>query len=260
MSHFIEPLTEPLGMIWFAMVLGLVWLLWRRQWRSALWLGGPTLVLFLIGSTTLVEHLVAAEEARYVHSQPAATPNPGGDPADAVVALGGGDSISQFDLLGFAARDGASRNLTAVELVRTGRARVLVLGGSVQSLPDKPGVPSMAAVQDWVVSWHVINGGVTNLGICANTHDEALAFRKLKESQGWKKVMLVTSALHMRRSEALFKKQGIDVEVVPADFEAYGVMREPGISPFPRGQRFVLLSRYLHEKIGWWVYQWRGWI
>ena len=118
----------------------------------------------------------------------------------------------------------------------------------------------MATVQDWVVSWRVINAPVMNLGLCANTHDEALAFRKLKESHGWKKVILVTSALHMRRSVALFKKQGIDVEAVPADFESYGVARDPGVSPFPRIGRFVLLSRYLHEKIGWWVYTWRGWI
>jgi uncharacterized SAM-binding protein YcdF (DUF218 family) len=177
-----------------------------------------------------------------------------------VVALGGGESISQYDPLGFAARDGASRILTAVDLVRTGRAKTLVLGGSILPLPGKPGLPSMAAVQDWVVSWHVINGAVTNLGICANTHDEALAFKKLKESQGWKKVILVTSALHLRRSVALFKKQGIEVVPVPADFEAYGVTLDHGISLFPRVQPFVLLSRYLHEKIGWWVYRWRGWI
>jgi uncharacterized SAM-binding protein YcdF (DUF218 family) len=150
--------------------------------------------------------------------------------------------------------------LTAVELVRLGKAKTLVLGGSMRPLPGKPGVPGMAVVQDWVTSWRVSDAAVTNLGFCLNTHDEAIAFRKLKENQGWKKVLLVTSALHMRRSEALFRKQGIDVVPVAADFEAYGVPPESGFSPFPREHRFVLLSRYLHEKIGCWVYRWRGWI
>jgi hypothetical protein len=212
------------------------------------------------------------------------------------VALGGGQIISHHDLLGFAARDGASRLLTAVELVRLGKAKTLVLGGS-WPIPGKPGVPSMSVVQDWIVSWGCIlqpgdqgrsggetvgqsgggtvgqSGGgtvgrfdgatigvVTNLGICIDTHDEAVAFRKLKESQGWHKVILVTSALHMRRSEALFRKQGVEVLPVAADFESYGVPQEYAFSPFPGQHRFSLLARYLHEKIGWWVYRWRGWV
>ncbi len=33
-----------------------------------------------------------------------------------------------------------------------------------------------------------------------------------------------------------------------------------GASPFPRQHRLELLSLYLHEQIGWWVYRWRGWV
>jgi uncharacterized SAM-binding protein YcdF (DUF218 family) len=99
------------------------------------------------------------------------------------------------------------------------------------------------------------------LGICANTHDEALQFRKLKEAEGWQKVLLVTSALHMRRAEAVFRKQGVDVTPVACDFQVHGVLGAPGFpSPFPRQHRLDLLSLYLHEQIGWWVYKWRGWI
>ena len=100
---------------------------------------------------------------------------------------------------------------------------------------------------------------MTNLGICINTHDEAVAFRKLAQSQGWSKVMLVTSALHLRRGVALFKKQGIEVTPVAADFQVLGVPQDP-FSPFPRQHRFFLLALYLHEKIGWWVYRARGWV
>lgn len=297
MKFFFSPLLEPVGAVWLLMAIGVGFLLWRRQWRSSLWLGVPTLLLFLAGSTSVADWLVGAEESRYVNPSVAGgqwSVLEGLPTADVVVALGAGESESRYDLLGFAARDGTSRILTAIELVRLGKARTLVVGGHWVS---RSSAPQVSVLQEWAVSWgcvlgpgvqgtnlpgppHPVTdlppgpaegsgtglrqtwGAVTNLGICQNTHDEAVAFRKLGESEGWRKVLLVTSALHMRRSEALFRKQGVDVVPVPADFEVYGVERSGSGwgSPFPNQHRLVILSRYLHEKIGWWVYRWRGWV
>jgi len=262
MYQFFAPLTEPVGAIWLLMGLMLAWLLARRQWRSALWLGLPTLLLFILGSTPVGEKLAAAEErpwSNYSKSTGQGVVDGSSGVADAVVALGGGDRVSDNDMLGFAMSNGASRLLTAVELVRSGKAKTLVLGGS-WPMPGKREVPSMRVVQDWVTSWGLVTGAVTNLGICINTHDEAVAFRKLAQSEGWSKVILVTSALHMRRSAALFTKLGIQVTPVPADFEVQGVSQDLPFSPFPRQHRFFVLALYLHEKIGWWVYRARGWV
>ena len=265
MSPFFSPLTEPIGALWALMVLGLVWLLYRRQWRSAFWLGLPTLVLFVLGSTTLTETLAAREECQWARgaegAKSAISNRQSAIPFDAVVALGGGERVSQHDLLGFAEGDGGSRVLTAVQLVRSGKAKTLVLGGSCDPLPGQPNVPSMKVVQDWVTNWGLVSGQVvTNLGFCRNTHDEAIAFRNMARSQGWSKVILVTSALHLRRGVALFKKQGIEVLPVAADFQLCGVPGNSGFSPFPRQNRLFHLALYMHEKIGWWVYRARGWV
>ena len=294
MTQFFSPLTEPVGALWVLMVVGVFWLLCRRQWRSALWLGFPTMVLFIIGSTSLPEKLVASEESRWAGSSElgnskfkirpgeVTTTNFTGQgksesgngsqvsafqhfsvsasaPYDAVVALGGGERVSQHDLLGFAQGDGGSRVLTAIQLVRSGQARNLVLGGS-WPMPGQPDVPTMNVVQDWVAAWGLVGGAVTNLGICINTHDEAIAFQKLARSQGWSKVLLVTSALHLRRAMALFAKQGIEVTPVAADFQVLGVPQDLPFSPFPREHRLFLMTLYLHEKVGWWVYRARGWV
>ena len=94
-----------------------------------------------------------------------------------------------------------------------------------------------------------------------NTHDEALRFKELSAQRGWHKVILVTSALHVPRAVAVFAAQGIAVVPVACDFQTYGVPSTQGdFSPFPRQGRFYLLSLYLHEKIGWWVYRARGWV
>jgi uncharacterized SAM-binding protein YcdF (DUF218 family) len=275
LKSFFIPLTEPIGFIWFLMALGVGWLLWRRQWRSAIWLGMPTLLIVLIGSTPLVSWLVTADE------RPWAVDVNGALRADVVVALGSGQSPSLYEPLKFSMGDASgSRVLAAVELVRQGRAATLVLGGSgpmpansrintpTPSQSSIPGytnapnleVPSMLLIQDWLTSWGLASSGVTNLGICMDTHDEAIHFKKLADQCGWKRVILITSALHMKRSLAVFRKQGVDPIPVACDFQVYGVQRSPGFSPFPGQRPFVTLASYLHEKIGWWVYRWRGWI
>ena len=253
MKLFFAPVAEPIGALWCLMVLGVFWLIWRRQWQGAVWLGVSAGLLFLVGSTPLVDALVARAErplAR-VDMDRLAT-------AEVVVALGGGFYASENDMFGFALGGGGSRVLTALELVRRGKAQVLVLGGS-GPLPGKPGVVAASMVQEWVLALGVTTVAVTNLGLCSNTHDEALAYKTLARSHGWTNALLVTSALHIPRSVAVFQKQGIDVVPVACDFQACGVLGTP-FSPFPSQGRLHLLGLYLHEKIGLVIYRLRGWV
>jgi uncharacterized SAM-binding protein YcdF (DUF218 family) len=361
MKEFFLPLTEPIGAVWAVMAAGVIWLLCKRQWKAALWLGSPTVLVFVLGSTPLIEGIVGREEGGMdnrprttdnrqqttdhglqtadhglqttdhgpqttndgqqttdhgqqtveqgkptgdenprstvsglrspVPSQGSPVPSDGstvppgeaavggaqpvvGSPSsvvrsplsvvpsaspDAVLVLGGGVRMSESDRFGFAPSDAFARIFSGIELVREGQAKTLVLGGSYP-YPGKLEQPSMVAVRDWIAQWGLTTAAVTNLGICYNTHDEALAFKSLYESQGWKSVILVTSALHMKRSVALFRKLGIPVEPSPADFEVYGVSQDSHFSIFPRLHRFRLWTLYLHERIGWWVYAMKGWV
>ena len=54
-----------------------------------------------------------------------------------------------------------------------------------------------------------------------NTAEEARAIRDLLPS-GRRRVLLVTSAFHMRRAQRLFERQGMAVEPFPVDFQARG--------------------------------------
>jgi uncharacterized SAM-binding protein YcdF (DUF218 family) len=229
----------------------------RRRWRSAIWLGLPTFLIFLFGSTPLAETIVGAAEGRWARATLMEVTK-----GDAVLVLGGGYYVSDRDPYGFALCDGGTRVLTALELLREKKASSLVLGGGLP-VPGRPGVSVPSLLESWIVSWGMAGTAqvITNLGICMNTHDEAVQFLKLEKAYGWRKVLLVTSALHMPRSVALFKKLGIEVQPVACDFKVYGVPdAQLSFSPFPRQSRFQLLGLYLHEKIGWWVYRWRGWV
>jgi uncharacterized SAM-binding protein YcdF (DUF218 family) len=256
MKSFFLPLTEPLGLIWIFMLIGVGFHLWRRQWRSAAWLGISTALLSMLGTPPLVHALVANAERPYASALRSQASAPR-SPSSAILVLGGWCYPSDHDLYGFALCSAASRILAGLELAKQGRATNLVLGGSAP-LPGSDEVTS-AKVQNWVISLGVRDIAVTNLGICRNTFEEVLAFKPLMQSNQWTSVLLVTSALHMPRSIALFRKQGLAVESVACDFRAYGTPK-PTFGIFPSWGNFELLALYTHEKIGWLVYKLRGWI
>jgi uncharacterized SAM-binding protein YcdF (DUF218 family) len=252
MKAFFLPLTEPLGIVWVLMILALGWVLCRRQWRTGFWLATPVLLLFLVGSTPLAEGLVAHAEKPYAVPFVSA---PNSQP-DAVVVLGGGFRASDYDCHRFALEAGASRIATGIELARHCRGACLVLGGS---LPMEGNDCVVAArVQEWVEFLCLPDFTVTNLGICSNTHDESIAFKRLLQTHHWRNILLVTSALHMSRSAALFNKQGIAVSPVACDFRACGTTKLR-FSIIPQQDRLDLLKAYMHEKIGMAYYRWKGW-
>ena len=65
-----------------------------------------------------------------------------------------------------------------------------------------------------------------------NTAEEAVAMRRLLDASKNSEVLsprilLVTSALHVRRAQHLFERQGLVVEPFPVDFQARGAWAGP---------------------------------
>ena len=79
-----------------------------------------------------------------------------------------------------------------------------------------------------------------------DTHDEA---RLLKKTLGKDSFYLVTSASHMPRSMALFKKMGTRPISAPTDFQAvWGPIR--GTDFFPKADALKYTERAFHEYLG----------
>jgi uncharacterized SAM-binding protein YcdF (DUF218 family) len=255
MSQWATSVVDPLALLWLGLCGAAAWLGWKRHWRSAAFIGSPAVLLFLIGSVPWPESLVAAREAPYASRSVAAAPA-----ADAVVMLGGIHDPSVHDSFGFALGAGSQRLVAAVQLIREGKGRALVLGGS-GPLPGKPGQSAGSLLCDFVRQWQLCSAEILDLGICQSTHDEALRLHQLRAERGWKQITIVTSALHMRRAEATIRKLNGGVATVACDFRVCGVKQEPWKAfPFPQTERLHLLQEYLHELVGGWVYRWRGWM
>ncbi len=91
------------------------------------------------------------------------------------------------------------------------------------------------------------------------TFGNAQGTKQLLASKGIAEVLLVTSALHMRRAEATFRASGIRVIAAPTDYESVPEPRWTALDYLPDAAALALSSRALKEYLGLWVYQARGW-
>jgi uncharacterized SAM-binding protein YcdF (DUF218 family) len=241
-------------LLWVALSLYALVKLARRQWRLA---GCPLLAaicIYVVGATSLPWRLAASLERPYAGRELASLAA-----ADAVVMLGGITRPSPHEFFGFHFDAEADRVVTAIELLRQRKGRALVLGGGLDDRRPNPGEGEL--LRRWIETWNVPPAPVHVLGICENTRDEAARTRALAEAQGWQRIILVTSAAHMRRAEATFRRAGLDVVPWACDFDALSALPRPWRDALlPSVTGFQKLGQYFHEKVGMWVYRWRGWV
>jgi len=253
----LTPLAEPLGFVWLCLLVVAAWLWVKRSRRLAVFLFGIDAFLSVVGCTRIPGDLVATLERPFVIENLETIPA-----ADAVVALGGSVRPSKYEAFGLDMREGADRVVMAVELARRGKAKNLVLGGAVHTVNGRTHIEADMTKQ-WLETWGLTNAPIYSLGGCANTHDEAVRVAALLKEKGWQRVILVTSAYHMKRARATFQTAGVPVICVPCDFQtevSVETGNEPVLIPIPRPGGFQKVSLFLHEQIGWLTYRMRGWI
>ena len=177
--------------------------------------------------------------------------------ADAIVLLGGGvwgTTNYPYAML----KDGADRAWHAARLWKAGKAPIIIpsnIGaelGDVKLLVDL-GVPREAVILE--------NKAV-------NTEENAKFVREIlnrvghvERVNGWKpKVLLVTSACHMKRSLYMFEKYAPEIECIPAatDYQALPWKDLPFRfrSLLPSIDAFARNNSFIHEYIGYYGYKW----
>jgi len=251
--NFLRPLASPVGFIWLLCIVGAFVLLKRKQRLGALFLAIAAFLMSLLGGRTAV-YLLGSLERPYIRQSLADLPR-----ADAIVLLGGGLEPTKNDPLGFNLNEAGDRFLTAVQLTHLRKADALLLGG-IRKQIDGREVTEGALLTKLLESWGMTNVALIPLPFSVNTHDEAVHTAKLAKEKSWSRILLVTSAAHMRRAEAVFRTQGLDVIPVACDFVRPGMPNDELPKPYPIRGGFKLMENYWHEKAGWWVYRWRGWI
>ncbi len=254
-------LLEPLGFVWLCLLVLTFLLCWKRLWRFAAVSGALVLSIFVVGSTDLPGSLLRSLEREFAGIDVRQLP-----PADAVVMLGGGIEPSRYEAGGFHLTRAGDRLLMAVEMMRLGKAPVLVLGGGASEINGEKQIEA-DLVRDWITAWHLLEvpGRPTpemiSLGRCYHTRDEAVKVHALAQQRGWKRVLLVTSASHMRRALATFQTAGVSAEPVPCNFMTTLSTSDSSTRlSVPHYRSLEKISIFLHEQVGWMEYRRRSWI
>ena len=171
--------------------------------------------------------------------------------ADAIVVLSGGRHAAPGPFRVVEWHD-PDRFLAGVELFRAGRAPQLLFTGGQN--PFRRGLaPEGSLYLSEARALGIPVDAMTSTGPVLNTAEEARAIRDLLPS-GRSRVLLVTSAFHMRRAQRLFEHQGMAVVPFPVDFQARGswagsLWSDP-LQWLPTATHLDASSRALRELLG----------
>jgi len=251
MAGLVKQLLQPVAIIWVVLIAVCVWQLIKKEYRWALINGGLVLFMFLFGSTPLSGWLIGTLEKPYLNAMLDENAT-----ADAVVVLGGYTSGGNEELTGIDGNEAFDRILTGIELIREGRADRLYMGGGMYRSDDGR-KSEHSVIGPWIKRWDLTDVPVGSLGDSGNTYGESQAVKKLMDENGWDKIVLVTSAWHMPRAEAVFVSSGVDVFPMACDFHS---VPDSSWKFIPSGGRLSTLGIYLYERSGWVYYRLKGWI
>ena len=181
--------------------------------------------------------------------------------ADAIVVLSGGrhpapgaTKVSEWH--------DPDRFMAGLELYRQGKApRLLFTGGAS---PFRPGQsPEGQRYLQEAEQLGIPAAAMQSTPPVVNTAQEAIAIRQLLQSSdrsaNTTRILLVTSAFHMRRAQRLFERQGLKVVPFPVDFQARGQWAGPLWSDptqwLPTAGALDGSSRALRELLGRLIYR-----
>ncbi len=247
LSKTLDLLLSPLTWAVLCLLLALGWI--RKPRRAALAVAGALASLCIPGSPAVANALMRWAEAGAVTTY---------DPKvtyDAVIVLGGGlDAVASTESGQYEFNAAAERLLEAYSLFRAGKARNLFLSGGLVFPVE--GVPSEALLlARQLRAWEVPEERIFQETESRNTHENAALSAKIISVQGWRRLLLITSAAHMPRAAGCFAAQGLAVDTLPVDHRS---TRKGEGGLLPRAGAINLTSDALRELFGRVVYRIQG--
>jgi uncharacterized SAM-binding protein YcdF (DUF218 family) len=188
--------------------------------------------------------------------------------AEAIVVLGGGTSPAQYPRPTTEINGACNRVLYAARLYREGKAPFLLLSGGTIDWMGSTSTTPAAEMADILTFMGVPQGVLWLEDKSQNTHENAVFSAQILKEKGIHRILLVTSAIHMPRAMAVFKKQGLEIIPAPTDFKVTqvdwdslvkGSLESHIIFLLPDASDLGATTDALKEYIGLFVYRLMGW-
>ena len=148
-------------------------------------------------------------------------------------------------------REGRAPRVVCTRNVGTGGFALQPESKDMKELLEMLGVPADAIITE-------VRSG--------STHEHGTNLRALLEERNFRRVLLVTSAMHMPRAVGVFRKDCIGIEFIPAptDFRITDPIPAPWYQELkavvPTPSNLLLFSEAMHEYVGIVFYKLRGWM
>ncbi len=250
LNKIVGTALSPLGLPIMALLCAGAWALWRKSWKACAITVFVCVAWLWVWSTGVWTRVVGLPlERGWTQVRAEALPA-----ADAIVLLGGGMSANPAAYPYPDMHSAADRVWHAARLHKAGKAPIVIPTGSGDKESTVPllidfGVPETAIVGEYKAR---------NTEENAKYVAQLLAARQTVSSTR-PRVLLVTSAWHMRRSLLMYTKYAKDLEIVPApaDFEFTVICARPLEVKdfFPSAEALQMNSYAAKEIIGYWGYR-----
>lgn len=257
-SKLLPIFIYPLGLASILLVIALI-LLWKRSQFTEIPLFLAVFILFIASNGVVSSYLVQSLEWQNI---------PNGLPkAEAIVLLGGSTRSATYPRPMVEINEQGDRVLYAAKLYLEEKAPIIIAtGGRIRWLSNEQ--PESADMAQLLKLIGVPEDAIIQESASLNTYENAVNVRKILDEKGIKKILLVTSALHMPRSLAIFQHLGIDTIAAPTDFSlTYSDLESlnqslPAIilNSLPNASYLEQTTKALKEYIGIFVYRLKGWI
>ncbi len=260
LSKFLPLFVYPIGLSTVLIFLGLVF--FRRIKLSRFFLLTALFLLFFAGNRWISYSLARSLEWQYLPTETRQS-------AQAIVVLGGGTESAQSPRPTVEVNGAGDRMIHAADLYHQGLAPLIILsGGNIEWMESIENSPA-ADMRQIMLKLGVPDSAIVLQPKSQNTHEDALYSAQILKEKGISKILLVTSAMHMPRSVAIFIKQGLEVIPAPTDFTVTADGWQRIFSPnfetlltnlLPNSSSIGLTTNVLKEYFGYITYRLQGWL
>ncbi|GGK79664.1 YdcF family protein [Rufibacter glacialis] len=152
-------------------------------------------------------------------------------------------------------QEGAERILDAIQLYKMGKLKKIIISGGSGAIKD------VARTEARNLQQTALYAGVPAVDILLeersrNTRENAQFTKELVQTQPrLQKLLLLTSAFHMRRAQGCFEKVGLKTDLFPTDFRTHDRSFHLDDLLIPDPEALQQWTKLLHEWMGYVTYK-----
>ena len=179
---------------------------------------------------------------------------------DVGIVLGGGTVTFDKKYHRNTYRENVDRLLQAVSLYEKGKIKKILITGGAGNLIYKD-VKEANLMNSFLRNIKIPSSDILIDTLAENTHQNAVYSKKILDKYpDFKKFLLITSSVHMRRAMGCFEKEGIQVTPFPTNLVNSDNPWNLEYLFIPQASNFLIWDGTIHEMTGYMVYKIMGYV